>query len=88
MKIVIKMKDIDISMPVPLAMAELAIKTVPESVFAKAAKKLGKPYGCLVSREMISLMFSECRDVFRSSKGLEILHIESHDGSTFVSIKL
>ena len=74
MKITIKTKDTDISMPVPLAMADMAIRTVPDKVFRKAAEKL-------------SLIFSECRDVFRGCKGLEILHIEGHDG-TFISITL
>ena len=87
MKITIKTKDTDISMPVPLAMADMAIRTVPDKVFRKAAEKLGRPYDCLVSREMISLIFSECRDVFRGCKGLEILNIEGHDG-TFISITL
>ena len=87
MKITIRTKDPGISMPVPLARADMAIRAVPDKVYRKAAEKLGRPYDCLVSREMISLMFSECRDVFRGSKGLEILHIEGHDG-TFVSITL
>ena len=39
MKITIKTKDTDISMPVPLAMADMAIRTVPDKVFRKAAEK-------------------------------------------------
>ena len=38
MKITIKTKDTDISMPVPLAMADMAIRTVPDKVFRKAAE--------------------------------------------------
>ena len=87
MKITIKTKDTDISMPVPLAMADMAIRTVPTRYSARRRKSLAGPYDCLVSREMISLIFSECRYVFRGCKGLEILHIEGHDG-TFISITL
>ncbi len=87
MKVIIKTKEANISMPVPLTMAEMAVKAVPDSVFRKAGSKLGKPYDCLVSREMISMIFSECRGVFKQCRGLEILHIEGHDG-TYVSIRV
>ena len=45
MKIVVKTKNTDFSMPVPLAMAELAINNMPESIFGKGREKMGPHQG-------------------------------------------
>ena len=68
MKIVVKTKNTDFSMPVPLAMAELAINNMPESIFEKGREKMGSPYDAFITRE--------CKDIFRQNKGLEIIHAE------------
>ena len=80
MKIVVKTKNTDFSMPVPLAMAELAI-------FEKGREKMGPPYDAFITRELAVTMFRECKDIFRQNKGLEIIHAEGHDG-TYISVVL
>ena len=87
MKITVKTKNTDFSMPVPLSIAELAINAMPESLFEKGRKKMGPPYDALVTKELVVMMFRECRDVFRQNKGLEIIHAEGHDG-TYISVVL
>lgn len=87
MKVTVKTEGIDISMPVPMAMAEVAIKAVPETVFKKIRKEVPPPFDSLVCKEAVLLMFRECRDIFKENKGLEIVHVEGCDG-TLVSIVL
>lgn len=87
MKITIKTSKVNFSMPVPLSMAGFAVKSVPESVFREMRRKVPAPYDQLVNRETVMLYFNECRDVFAANKGLEILHVEGHDG-TYISVKL
>ena len=50
MKIVVKTKNTDFSMPVPLAMAELAINNMPESIFEKGREKMGPPNDAFIPR--------------------------------------
>ena len=87
MKIEVRSGKSNFSMPVPLAMADMAIKAMPETVFAKVRKKLGHPYDTLFTKEIISLMFRECRDIFQQNKGLEIIHAEGR-GGTYISVIL
>ena len=87
MKIVVKTKNTDFSMPVPLAMAELAINNMPESIFEKGREKMGPPYDAFITRELAVTMFRECKDIFRQNKGLEIIHAEGHDGK-YISVVL
>lgn len=74
-------------MPVPLRMADVAIKAMPDAAFEKMRRKVQPPYDRLICKENVSMVFRECRDIFRENKGLEIIHVEAHDG-TYVSIKL
>ena len=53
MKITIKTKDTDISMPVPLVMADMAIRTVPDKVFRKAAEKLGLQFKLIINEQQL-----------------------------------
>lgn len=87
MKIEVRSENTNFSMPVPLAMADVAIKAMPEAVFARVRRKLKPPYDSLFTKEIVSMMFGECRDVFRQNKGLEIIHVEGHDG-TYISVVL
>lgn len=87
MKIVVRTGSVNFSMPVPLGMADIAIKAMPDAAFERLRRKVGPPYDRLVRKAAISFIFSECREVFRENKGLEIVHVEGHDG-TYVSIKL
>ncbi|MEY8367507.1 hypothetical protein AALA24_01945 [Anaerovoracaceae bacterium 42-11] len=46
-----------------------------------------KGYEHLVSRKAIQFYYKMCREIMTEYPGLEIVHVESHDGA-MVSIKL
>lgn len=87
MKIVVRTGNVNFSMPVPLGMVDLAIKAMPEAVFEKMREKSEPPFDRFICKKTVSVIFRECRDIFKENKGLEIVHVEGHDG-TYVSIKL
>lgn len=87
MKIVIRTGTINFSMPVPIGMADVAVRAIPEAAFERMRKEVAPPYDRLICKAAVSMIFRECRDIFRENKGLEIVHVEAHDG-TYVSIKL
>ena len=87
MKVKIKTRDLNFSMPVPVTMVGMVAKLVPERVYGKLREQTPEPYDCLVSKENISLILSACIDILKENKGLEVVHVEGRDG-TFVSIKL
>lgn len=41
----------------------------------------------LITKETVSMILSECLDVLKENKGLEVIHVEASD-ETFVSITL
>lgn len=45
------------------------------------------PYRALITKETISMALGACQDVLKEHKGLEMVHVETADG-TFVSITL
>lgn len=74
-------------MPVPVSMAGLIVKMLPERIFQEMREQTPEPYCQLVTKEIVSMIMEECLDVLKKNKGLEIVHVEAVDG-TFVSIKL
>lgn len=87
MKIIVRTKEVNFRMPVPVRLAGFAVKRMPESLFLKMQAEVPKPYDQLVTKESISMIVEECLDVFKENKGLEIIHVEAADG-TYVSITL
>lgn len=87
MKVTVRSEDINISMPVPIAMADMAVRAVPDHVFEKVMKKVGVTCDVNICREALSLLLKECKDILRENRGLEIIHVEDSDG-TYVSIVL
>ncbi|EEG72961.1 hypothetical protein [[Clostridium] hylemonae] len=87
MKVIVKTKDLNFRMPVPLRMAGFLIKKLPRSAFEKMRAEVPEPYACLITKENICMIVEECTDVLRENKGLEVVHVEAEDG-TFVSIRL
>lgn len=75
------------TMPVPVSMARVVIRMMPEVLFEKMKENTPAPYGSLLTKESLSWIVGECVDVFKENKGLEAIHIETQDG-TFLSVKL
>lgn len=87
MKVKIRTKDLRLSVPVPVTMANLAVRLIPDSMFEAMRANVPEPYGCLVTKENISIILMECTDILKENKGLEAVRVEAADG-TFVSIRL
>ena len=87
MVVKVKSGKIRLFVPMPLSLAGLALKVMPESAFAEIRSKIAAPYNTLTTKENAELLYGECKDIIKSYRGIEIVHIESHDG-TFVSVKL
>ena len=86
-RIIVRSKDANFRMPVPIGLASVVVKLIPKAVFDKMGEDVPKPYDSLVSKDIICMIFEECMDVLKENKGLEIIHVEAVDG-TFVSITL
>ncbi|MCR2033297.1 hypothetical protein [Anaerofustis stercorihominis] len=87
MKVKIITKGFHFSLPVPIGMAGIAVKMIPDKMFEEMRAGTPKPYDELVTKETINLIVKECMDILKENKGLEVVHVEASDG-TFVSIKL
>lgn len=87
MRITVRAKNVNISMPVPLAMVGFAIRALPEAVFQDLRKKAPPACGVLINKDAVCFLWQECRDSLQGFEGLELIHIESEDGM-FVSIRL
>lgn len=87
MVVKVKSGKIRLFVPIPLSLAGLALKVMPESAFAEIRSKIAAPYNALTTKEIAEFLYGECKDLIKSCRGIEIVRIESHDG-TFVSVKL
>lgn len=87
MKVKIKTADLHFSMPVPVTMIGFVIKMIPDKLFEKVRDGVPDPYRALITKETISMALGACQDVLKEHKGLEMVHVETADG-TFVSITL
>lgn len=87
MKVKIRTADFRCSMPVPAAMIGYVIRWIPDRVYKEIRVKVPEPYSCLVTKDNIGMILTECLDLLKENKGMEIVHVEASDG-TFVSIRL
>ena len=87
MKIRIKTKDLNLSLPVPVSAAGIVIRKIPESVFVSMQQHVPEPYNAFCSREMLTLLVRECAGTLRTIRNLEIIHIETGEG-TYISIRM
>lgn len=87
MKIVIKSEKTNLSMPVPLRMASMAIRNIPESVLERFRAKLPTAYAGALCKENLIFLFETCKDELENNKGLEIINAKRDDG-TYVSVIL
>ena len=77
----------NLSLPVPVSAAGIVIRKIPESVFDSMQKHVTEPYNALCSREMLALLVKECSGTLRAIHNLEIIHIETGEG-TYISIRM
>lgn len=87
MKIRIKTKDLNLSLPVPVSAAGIVIRKIPESVFTSMQKHVPEPYNAFCSRKMLTLLVKECSGTLRTIRNMEIIHIELSDG-IYISIRM
>lgn len=71
----------------PLSMAAMAIKKVPDSVLDKFRAKLPAAYAKAICKENLIFLFEECRTELEGFKGLELINARKDDG-TYISIVL
>ncbi|UWD48717.1 hypothetical protein NYR90_19530 [Clostridioides difficile] len=87
MRIIVRSKETNLWLPIPFFLANTAVLLLPESVIAEIKKSLPEPYQELITKKFLQELVRECQSVLKQYKGLEIVHVETQDG-TFVSIRL
>ncbi|MGX9754684.1 hypothetical protein ACWYRQ_00315 [Clostridioides difficile] len=87
MRIIVRSKETNLWLPIPLSLASTAVLLLPESVIAEIKKSLPEQYHEVVTKKFLQELVRECQSVLKQYKGLEIIHVETQDG-TFVSIRL
>lgn len=87
MRIIVRSKETNLWLPIPLSLASTAVLLLPESVIAEIKKSLPEPYQEVITKRFLQGLVRECQSVLKQYKGLEIVHVETQDG-TFVSIRL
>ena len=87
MRIIIRSKDVNMWLPVPLVLADAAVRFLPDSIMEEIRNPIPSPYREVITKELLQELVRECRNVFKEYIGLEIVHVEAQDG-TFVSIRL
>ncbi|MCC0654014.1 MULTISPECIES: hypothetical protein [unclassified Clostridioides] len=87
MRIIVRSKETNLWLPIPLFLANTAVLLLPESVIEEIKKSLPEPYQEVINKKFLQELVRECQSVLKQYKGLEIVHVETQDG-TFVSIRL
>ena len=76
-----------IRIPIPLGMAGMVVNFIPERILEKAKANVPPAFQGLVTKPMLKYLVGECVHILKEYKGLEVIHVESTDG-TWVSITL
>ena len=87
MKIKIRSEKVRFSLSIPTGMAAWAVKKIPQPAIDSMRRKTREPYRQLVTRDNFRFLLNACSEELKANKGLEVVHIETADG-TFVSIVL
>lgn len=64
-------------LPVPLVLADAAVRFLPDSVMEEIRNPIPSPYREVITKELLQELVRECRNVFKEYKGLEIVHVEA-----------
>ena len=89
MRVLVRTPDLrfPIWVPIPLSLAGVAVSFIPEKTLEKARKDVPPAFQGMLTKPMLKFLVGECAYIFKEYKGLEIVHVESTDG-TWVSITL
>lgn len=87
MRVIVRSDGVRLRLPIPLSVASAAVSLLPEAALTDFRNSVPAPYNELVTKEFLRDLVRQCRSLFRQYKGLEIVHVETKDG-TFVSIRL
>ena len=74
-------------LPIPMGLGVLLLRHAPCAVLEQMQQHVPTPYDALVTRESLCLILDAVQEVAAECRGLEIVHVETADG-TFVSIRL
>lgn len=87
MKIRVYTDKVHMTIPVPISLAGAALRFIPNAAFDAMKESVPQGYEHLVSRKAIQFYYKMSREIMAEYPGLEIVHVESHDGA-MVSIIL
>ena len=73
MMVVVRSKDVNLRIPVPMGMASLAVKVIPEAAFRQMRRDVPPPYDVLITRQVLVMLLDECMDILKENKGLEVI---------------
>ena len=59
MRVIVRSKDANFRMPVPIALASVVVKMIPKAVFDKMGEDVPEPYDSLISKDVICMIFDE-----------------------------
>ena len=87
MRVIVRTEGLRLWLPIPLPLASLAVSLVPESALAEARESVPEPCKALLTKDCLRQIVQECTAALKACKGLEIVHVETQDG-TYVSIRV
>lgn len=87
MRVRVKSEKVNLWIPIPVQVAGMVLRLIPEKAFEDMGKDVPEPYKVLVSKAMILFVWSEVQNELKECKGLEIVRVRAHDG-TYISIKI
>ena len=89
MRVLVRTPDLrfPIWVPIPLGLAGAAVSIIPEQTLAEVRADLPQGVQPLLTKPMLKKLVKECAHVLKGYRGLEVVHVESADG-TLVSIHL
>lgn len=83
----VRAQNVRLYLPLPVSLIGIALRLTPEKVLEDLRMETPEPYRGLVTKEYIGVIVRECMDVIKEYRGLEVIHVETEDG-TYVSIRL
>ena len=89
MRVLVRTPDLrfPIWVPIPLSLAGAAVRVIPEQTLAEIRSDLPQRFQGLLTKPVLKKLVRECAHVLKRYRGVEIVHVESADG-TLVSIRL
>lgn len=87
MRIKVRSKGVLLFLPLPVSMIGFIVRRMPDRFFEELQRNMPEPYGQLVTKEYANMVLTDCLDVLKENRGLEVIRVEASDG-TYVSVRL